>query len=431
MRLVADDQSLDDDEFAQLLAQFCIEGTLAVAVSGGGDSMALLALLARWTGGRGASCRITALTVDHGLRPEAADEARQVATWCQKLGVAHQTLSVESPPPVSGLQNWAREQRYALLCQWAKEANGAPVLLGHTLDDQAETVLMRLARGSGVDGLSAMAAEAWWNGVRLLRPLLDIPRKRLRITLAEFGQRWLEDPSNQDDRFERVRIRRALEVLEPLGIDARRLADTAAAMARARIALERRVDRCLQELHWGRFGEVEFAPARIGREEREIGLRILRRIMGKVSGQIVHPRLNSLDSLLDWVVEGGGVARTLRGCVLRRISGGRIVAARELARCAPPVILRAGQEAVWDGRWRVSLRRGAPCTVGALGADWKAEGHLPRQIVRQSLPAFRRAGEVVAVPPLDVYDGDLRSSASGKLAAWPEFEASQMTDNAE
>ncbi len=409
-----------EGEFARLIAPYCLTGDLAVAVSGGGDSMALLALLVRWAGRQDAGCRITALTVDHGLRPESADEARQVAAWCRSLRVAHKTLKVTDSPPASGLQEWARDRRYELMCQWAREAGGASLLLAHTLDDQAETVLMRLARGSGVDGLAAMAPETSRYGMRLLRPLLDMPRERLRQTLAELGQDWMEDPSNEDGRFERVRVRRALETLEPLGVDTRRLADTAAAMRRAKRVLERQTSQCLQKVHWGALGEVEFDPACLAREEREIGLRALRRILGAVSGDAVPPRLDSLESLLDWTVGEAGVARTLHGCVLRRVSGGRIVAARELARCAPPVKVEAGQEMVWDGRWRVSLMRGEPCTVGALGTEWRMERPIPRKVVRQALPAFRRKGRVVAVPPLGVYEGIRQDSADAQLLEWRE-----------
>lgn len=411
-----------DEEFARLIGPFRLKGALVVAVSGGGDSMALLALLSRWVKNSGAGCQITALTVDHRLRPESAGEARQVAAWCRGLRVGHKTLKVTAPPPTSGLQEWARARRYELMCQWARDAGGVPVLLAHTLDDQAETLLMRLARGSGVDGLAAMALETSRYGVRLLRPLLGMPRERLRRTLAALGQDWLEDPSNEDGRFERVRARQTLGMLEPLGIDIRRLADTAAAMDRAKRALERQTSQCLKDVHWGALGEVEFDPDRLAREEREIGLRALRRILGAVSGPAPPPRLDSLESLLDWAVEGAGAARTLHGCVLRRVSGGRIVAARELARCAPPVKVRAGQEAVWDGRWRVSLRLGEPCMVGALGAEWRTEGQLPRQVVRQTLPAFRRKGRVVAVPPLGVHEGSRQGSASAHLLAWQKAE---------
>lgn len=361
--------------------------------------MALLSLLARWAGKAGG--RVATATVDHGLRPESAAEARRVAEWSRLLGGAHRTLKVEAPPPNGGLQEWARERRYALLLQWARESGGIPVALAHTLDDQAETFLLNLARGSGVDGLAAMAPETMRGGVRLLRPLLAVSRKRLRRTLEALGQDWLEDPSNLDRRFLRVRARHAMEALRSLGIDARRLGATAAAMARARRALERQTAACLGDFHWGELGEVELDPARIGCEEREIGLRALRGVLAAASGRGLPPRLVRLESLLDWILGGGGArARTLHGCVLRRAAGGRILVVREFSRCAPALVLRAGEERVWDRRWRVSLRGGGPCLVGALGAEWRAGGALPRPLVRQSLPAFRQGGEIVAVPPL-------------------------------
>ncbi len=179
-------------------------GPLAVAVSGGADSMALLCLAARW-GKR----PLTALTVDHGLRAESAEEARRVKGWAEAQGVPHVTLAWRGEKPKANLQAAARAARYGLLAQWCRDARVEGLLLAHTLDDQAETVLLRLARGSGVNGLAAMAPATRLRGVTLLRPLLGISRARIVATLEALRQPWIEDPSNEDTRFARVRLRKA------------------------------------------------------------------------------------------------------------------------------------------------------------------------------------------------------------------------------
>ncbi|MEC8115835.1 MAG: tRNA lysidine(34) synthetase TilS, partial [Pseudomonadota bacterium] len=180
----------------------------ALAVSGGADSMALLRLAA--VAVEGARDRLLVMTVDHGLRAAAAAEARQVAAWCAGLGVPHEVLTVRENPPAAGLQAWARRQRYERLLQRCRDENIAHLLLGHQRQDQAETVFHRLRRDSGPAGLAGMAAPTIFRGVRLCRPLLDESRAATEATCRAFDQPWLEDPSNQDKRFQRVRDRRFL-----------------------------------------------------------------------------------------------------------------------------------------------------------------------------------------------------------------------------
>ena len=209
---------------------------LGVAVSGGSDSLALLYLVADWTRQSGVELQVA--TVDHRLRPEAADEARMVAEHCRTLGASHDTLIWEHEDAAGNLQDMARRARYRLLADWADERGVGLILLGHTLDDQAETFLMRLARGSGVDGLSGMAESRVDDGITWLRPLLGCTREALRDELRSRGLTWSDDPSNEDEKYSRVRVRKLLSALAPLGLDAEKLADTAARMASAREALE-------------------------------------------------------------------------------------------------------------------------------------------------------------------------------------------------
>ena len=185
---------------------------LALAVSGGSDSMALLRLVAAWRNER----YVTVLTVDHGLRPDSAKEALQVSAWCMGLGLPHVTLAWQGPKPATGLQVKARAVRYDLMTDWCRAHGVAWLLTAHTMDDQAETVLMRLVRTTSFDSLSGIPEMGEWKGIGLFRPLLGERREGLRAFLNHLGQPWIDDPSNADERFERVRIRKALPMLAEL-----------------------------------------------------------------------------------------------------------------------------------------------------------------------------------------------------------------------
>lgn len=206
---------------------------VAVAASGGSDSTALLHLAARWAQRSGGA--VHAVTVDHGLRAASTTEAEWVAALAARLGVSHATLLWHWDGR-GNLQQAARHARRALIGAWAGERGIARVLLGHTRDDQAETVLLRLARGSGVDGLSGMAPETRVAGVTWLRPLLHLRRSDLRAWLAARSEGWIDDPSNADDRFDRVKARQALAAGEA-GLRIDRLARLADHMARAQASL--------------------------------------------------------------------------------------------------------------------------------------------------------------------------------------------------
>lgn len=385
-----------------------VPGALALAVSGGADSMALLCLAAAW-GKR----PLTALTVDHGLRAESAEEARRVKEWAEARGVAHVTLAWRGEKPKSNLQAKARAARYGLLAEWCRTAHVAGLLLAHTLDDQAETVLLRLARGSGVNGLAAMAPATPLRGIRLLRPLLDVPHQRLEATLKALGQPWLDDPSNADARFTRVRLRKARAVLEEAGLTAERLAATAQRMARAREALEAATQALLQRA--ARFDDAGFCALdtrALCAAPEEIGLRALARVVMAVGGQDVTPRLARLERLYAKLKSGGLQAATLAGCHIRRAGKAQeegVLVLREEAAVAPePLPLEPGQEALWDHRFRLRLDGAAAAgTVTALGrgglAQLRAEMPVLPKLpfpVAPTLPALWREGRLVACPHL-------------------------------
>ncbi|OYW63439.1 MAG: tRNA lysidine(34) synthetase TilS, partial [Bosea sp. 12-68-7] len=218
-------------EAAALFSDLAAERSLLVAVSGGPDSVALLALLADWSREPGRPC-LAAATVDHGLRPDSAAEAQGVAALCARLGVTHRTLRWEGDKPRGRLQERARAARYALLAAEAENAGRAVVVTAHTLDDQAETLLMRMARGSGPSGLAGMRGRVVRDGTVLARPLLGVPKTRLIATAQARGLPVIEDPSNGDPRFARARWRALMPLLAAEGLDAERLSLLAGRLAR-------------------------------------------------------------------------------------------------------------------------------------------------------------------------------------------------------
>ena len=211
---------------------------VVLAVSGGPDSVAMLWLAARWRRGLKRGPRLIAVTVDHELRKEAAHEAREVKQLARRLGIEHRTLRWQGPKPKTGVPAAAREARYRLLFKAARASGAAHVATAHTRDDQAETLLMRLLRGSGVSGLSAMAAETERDGVRLTRPLLDVSKAELIATLEAAGIAFADDPTNRDAIFTRPRLRALMPLLAEEGADARTLTRLALRLARANAAVE-------------------------------------------------------------------------------------------------------------------------------------------------------------------------------------------------
>ncbi len=398
---------LGDDEFADLMASlgpFERHPQLAVAVSGGADSLALLLLAARWAAGRGGT--VVGLTVDHGLRPEAAGEAEQVGRWLAARGVSHHILRWSGTKPTTGLQAAAREARYALLRRWCRAAGVLHLLLAHHLDDQAETLLMRLARGSGVDGLAAMARVAETAEVRLLRPLLAVPRTRLAASLEAIGQPWIEDPSNRSERFGRSRLRRLMPELSSEGMDAGRLAATAHRLGRARQALEQAttdlVVRCVV-LHAAGF--ARFDARRMAEAPEEISLRLVARLCRTIGGSVYPPRLERLERVHAELRGGLKVRRTFAGCVLAPTAAGVLVC-REPDAVAGPLPLDAGGVVLWDGRYSVSYSGEGPAQVAALGRrGWQAirdavdRPALP-EAVRITVPAIVDRHGICAVPHL-------------------------------
>jgi tRNA(Ile)-lysidine synthase len=340
---------------------------LVIAVSGGPDSTALLVLAARWRAALKNGPALIAVTVDHGLRPESAREARAVKRLASRLGVRHRTLRWTGRKPATGLPEQARHVRYRLLAAAARGAGAHHVLTAHTLDDQAETVLLRMARGSGLTGLGAMARATRLDArvdsplavrsparrtggkrrtataeedIFLVRPLLDLPKARLIATLAAIGMSFADDPSNRDPRFTRPRLRALLPTLASEGLDARRFAQLARRLRRADAALEFAVDAAaaaVSDGSWADRGPIVFDAERFVRLPAEVALRLLGRAIAQ-AGDEGPVQLGKLEALHQ-ALEGAGPAasrfrRTLAGALMT-LSGGRLTVERAPPRSRP------------------------------------------------------------------------------------------------
>jgi len=396
---------IEAGEFAGLMRHFVPferAPRLAVACSGGADSLALALLADQWARAQGGT--ITALTVDHRLRPEAAAEAAQVAAWLGARGIAHVTLVRAGARPASDVQAAARAARYRLLEAWCAAEGVLHLLTAHHREDQAETVLLRLARGSGLAGLAGVSAVSERSACRVLRPLLATPRARLLATLAAWRQDWIDDPSNLDPAFARARVRQSASVLDAEGLTAERLSATARAMARARNAIEHAVVQHLARAVWlDPAGFAWLDPARLAGVPDEVGLRGLAAVIATVAGSDYPPRLEGLERLHRDLPAALGGGRTLGGCrVLPR--RGRVLVCREEAAAAPPVAARPGTITGWDGRFRLHLPASAPAglMLGALGRaplSPAGERTVPAA-ARPTLPALRDARGPLVVPHL-------------------------------
>ena len=233
-----DNSPISAQDAKRLFADWKRAPALVLAVSGGPDSVALMWLMARWRRSLSRGPRLVAVTIDHGLRPEAAREAREVRRLARELDLPHRILRWSGEKPRTGVPAAARAARYRLLAQAAKAAGASHIVTAHTRDDQAETVLMRLLRGSGIAGLGAMARVTERGGVALARPLLDIAKSRLVATLAKAKIAYADDPTNCDTAFTRPRLRALLPVLAAEGGDARSLARLAMRLSRANAAVD-------------------------------------------------------------------------------------------------------------------------------------------------------------------------------------------------
>lgn len=332
-----DHEAVSATEARRLFADWKAAPAIVLAVSGGPDSLALMWLAARWRKALKQGPALAVVTVDHGLRPEAAAEARAVKRLAASLDLPHRTLRWSGDKPRTGIQAAARGARYRLLANAAKTLGASHVMTAHTRDDQAETVLMRLSRGSGIAGLAAMAREIERDGVVLARPLLDVPKARLIATLAKARIAFALDPSNADPRFTRPRLRELMPQLAAEGCDARSLVRLAVRAARADAALELMTDGAEQFL-----ASLDAGLERPGVDARaflalaaEIQIRLLLRTLSR-HGHEGPPELGKVEALAEALGQAAArspqaaakirLKQTLAGAVIS-LTGDRLVIA--------------------------------------------------------------------------------------------------------
>ncbi|MFN4058818.1 MAG: tRNA lysidine(34) synthetase TilS [Roseinatronobacter sp.] len=380
--------------FAAAMARIAPAGALGLAVSGGGDSMALLHLACNWARTQGRTLSVA--TVDHGLREGSRLEAAMVAQVCAGLGLPHTILHWYGWQGRGNLQEAAREGRLGLLADWAHRQELAAVALGHTRDDQAETLLLRLARGSGVEGLAAMRDAEPHHGALWLRPLLGESREALRAYLRLQGVAWVDDPSNDNPAFERVKARQALAALAGLGIEAEGLAQTAARLRLARDSLHWAAERAVRDLAQMDRGCVVIDRAGLDALPPDMARRIVAAALCHVSSQTHRPRLSALIAALH------AERATLHGCLLATRKG-TLRISREYQAVAN---LRVPLGQPWDQRWQMTPPAGIDVNgldIGALGPkgldlckDARATG-LPRTTLLAS-PAIWQDARLIAAP---------------------------------
>ncbi|SHG87462.1 tRNA lysidine(34) synthetase TilS [Marivita hallyeonensis] len=429
-----------DQRFADAMGQLLgpdFPSEIGLAVSGGGDSMAMLALCHNWT--RVYGVRLWVVTIDHGLRPESADEARMVAEECAALGWPHATVRWDWDG-TGNVMDAARRARLELINRWRGTLRY--VLMAHTQDDVAETFLMRLSRGSGVRGLSAMAAKRdvgsspskdleaeeyvgdipkQWEIAKggpgrsgtfqIVRPCLGMSRAELRHYLKTLKGRWVDDPSNENDAYLRARMRKLLPDLAEVGLDISTLSETAHRLARADTALRARACQVWKRIgSEGRVGseptgELLFDRDGFDRLERDTQMRLLADALRYTSSQTYAPREDALEALLDRILGGGG--GTLHGCEVR-MERDQLRVFREynaVAGLETELTSVDGRMRLWDGRWRVTDLGQTGTRIRALGPDGWAQiaekrGDSPPFHSARSLPSFWRDDQLVACTPL-------------------------------
>ena len=376
---------------------------LLLAVSGGGDSIALLHLASRWAVKNNFECSV--ITIDHGLREESASEAHFVSSVADTLGLQHQTVNWTGWDGFGNTQMRARDARYRLIEQHRGERS--VVLTAHTLEDQAETFLMRLKRGSGVYGLASILPRQYFafqqSGYWLLRPFLNIPRQDLRSFLHAEGHNWVEDPTNDDERYDRIEIRKSMRGLTDLGITHEVLASTASRLARVRSYMEEQVIHIAGLALKIDNGDILIDLQNFLSSHKEIQYRVFSKALNWVASKRYNPRFSSLERILENVISGR--AQTLHGCFIHSKKTQIRITREYNAVCDLGVSFT--MDCTWDNRWRFIVKPGVTPkkdwvvkASGVEGVKWiksNAKVNFPFQSLKAHPGIFDRNG-VVCIP---------------------------------
>lgn len=387
-----------DEGFLPLYQLIDRPGKKALAVSGGSDSTALMVLAAQYAEKVGRLSDLFVLSVDHGLRDSSHGDALTVCAWAKARGLNSHILQWRHEEITSQVQEKARAGRYRLMAKWCQDNDFDAIITAHHLEDQAETLLMRLARGSGLDGLSAMAVRAEIYGVVVYRPLLEVPRARLKQVLRDVDQNWLEDPANENDKFERVRVREAMTGIVGAGVEAQSMAISAKRLGRARRALEVVTSQFVGEaVSIFETGYCEINRAMFDEASEEIRLRALDRLITWAGGGEIAVRMAKLERLSEALAAYEGEKHTLAGArlVVRKKT---LLIGREYGRIDPGLQKGVMQ---WDNRFRFDQPRDVQPYGLFIADDKRVRPPEMPHFVACSLPAVVSSTGGISVPHLD------------------------------
>ena len=412
-------QPIDNHEFLKLIQGSDINGKyqhVAVGVSGGVDSLALCLLAQTW--GEQNGIKITALTVDHGLRKESAREAAQVKSWLTRRGIPHVTLMLNEPFPRYGIQAFARKWRFQLLGDWCRINLADVVMLAHTIEDQMETICMRILADSGPEGLSGIRRNTVVGGLRILRPLLKISKGRLIATCSALNQGWVVDPSNQDTRYCRVKIRQLMPYIEKTGLESNKMIRLASAMEKLRNAFDNFSVSFIKNnggilktgIAWINLSSFEKLPNKF----KELLLLRLLVIIGGASWPSSKKKINRL---IDSLKQEKVTRITLGGCVIEKTILGKIWIYREIKRKCLSVVIMPGEKRRWDNRFEVFQNFDKKLILEPLGEQgWRKikrkeisgfsdifDFSMPFH-ARITIPVARSLDDSLIIPHFDVTD---------------------------
>lgn len=412
--------NIDQDRFSQLMdcfAPFEAAPHIAVGVSGGADSMALAALLSDWVEQK--SGRMTALIVDHGLRFESAEEAHDVSKQLRSLGINVVVLPWVSGKVSSGVQEKARIARYNLMEDWCRRAGVLHLAIAHHADDQAETVLMRMQKGSGSDGLSGIPMSRELSHCRIMRPLLSVRKSALLSFLIERGIGWIEDPSNKDPKYARTTVR---EGIKSADLDVDGIVQSAARYTRVRESAEINAAAWLARYAELRIcGYITLDHDALFKAPEDIRLRVLSRVATVIGGKTYAPPITSVERLHEKLQRSK--ATTLSGSFFQT-KGDRIFIYRE-TRNLPEAQPVTSPSTLWDGRFRI-YTEGVDATAEILpfndlqripNSDFTAPkwfSDLPPS-ARRTIPVIRDRNEILMPAPSGHKKGSVSMAFEPKI----------------
>ena len=329
---------------------------LCVAVSGGIDSMALMLILNKWCNDNDTT--LYALTVDHGLRLESKAEAIYVNNFCKEKNIHHDILTWSGEKPNKNIEFIARENRYKLIANYCQENKIDFLFVAHHLQDQAETFLIRLFRGSGIDGLSSMKKIAENYGLKIIRPFLNVSKEKLQNFLVNNDVKWLEDDSNNDEKYLRNKIRNFLNTFDNKDDIIKRIDFAVNQINDCKLFIDSYISKLEKKiLSFNSFGTCLLAKNKLLSENENIILKILAKISMIVSGNIYKPRLEKLKRLLDNIQNGEKLKYTFYGCIFETYDENNIMIYREYNSIGVDVDLVYNKEVIWDNRFKIVLKK--------------------------------------------------------------------------